>query len=178
MLVPGRECGDCTICCEVLSIDTRPFKKPAGIMCHHNRGGGCGIYDTRFPICREWFCAWRLSNTLDDSWRPDRSGILVELVTDGLPQGYAPPGIKFSLLRSADDVLWPPLVDLVTRAIRVQQAIFLELVGPPGHLAARTFLNMPSLNAAVASSDDDAIRASLRHAADCLLAHPWEKIPA
>jgi hypothetical protein len=58
-LVPGRDCGDCVACCEVLRIVDPEVGKPAGIMCRHNTGNGCGIPATRPEICRRWFCLWR-----------------------------------------------------------------------------------------------------------------------
>jgi hypothetical protein len=178
MLVPGRECGDCTVCCEALSIDAATLRKPSGILCHHNSGTGCTNYGTRPDVCRDWFCAWRMADMLDDSWRPDKSGVLVEIGADSAPDGFYPPVLRFTLLRTVEDVVWPPFVDLVTLAIARRQAVYLYLVGPPGHFAARTFLNVPALVAAVDALDRPGIEQGLRRAGDRLTAHHWEKIPA
>ena len=78
-LVPGRDCGDCAVCCTVLKIDAPDLRKPADIACVHHRGRGCAIHATRPSVCRAWFCAWRRDATMPDAARPDQSGLLVSL---------------------------------------------------------------------------------------------------
>lgn len=75
-LVPGRACGPCTVCCEHLVVDTAEFSKPAGTLCRYACAAGCGIYETRFEVCRDWHCLWRHMAELPESARPDRSGIM------------------------------------------------------------------------------------------------------
>lgn len=119
--------------------------------------------------------AWRMSDALGDEWRPDRSGIIVEIVTDDLPEGFTLPGLRFTLLRSTSDLLWPPFVELVTRAVAIGQPVFLCLTGPAGHRTARSFLNVPAFVDAVDSGDRVAIRRCLRRAGECLEMHHWER---
>lgn len=84
-LVSGRECGECTVCCIVLQIDDGTFKKPADQVCENLMDkGGCKIYSQRPSVCQDWHCAWRFMPQLDDSWRPDRSGILVKSDENGI----------------------------------------------------------------------------------------------
>ena len=78
-LVPGRECGACTVCCDVLKVDTPDLRKPAGTRCIHLGDDGCGIHAVRPEICRTWFCGWRRAETMPDAARPDLSGLLVSL---------------------------------------------------------------------------------------------------
>ncbi|WP_303758641.1 YkgJ family cysteine cluster protein [Sphingobium yanoikuyae] len=78
-ILPNRACGDCTICCTILTVDTPDFKKPAGEPCKHLSSHGCTIHAERPHICRTWFCAWRRVSDMPDEARPDRSGILVSL---------------------------------------------------------------------------------------------------
>jgi hypothetical protein len=78
-LVPGRECGACTVCCDVLKVDTPDLQKPAGTRCIHLGEKGCGIHAVRPEICRTWFCGWRRVEALPDAARPDLSGLLVSL---------------------------------------------------------------------------------------------------
>lgn len=85
-LVAGRECGDCTACCTVLTVDSPDFKKPAGVPCVHLGAHGCGIHAVRPHICRTWFCAWRRVAAMPDAARPDRSGLLVSLAFVREPQ--------------------------------------------------------------------------------------------
>lgn len=74
-----RVCGDCTICCTILKVDTPDFEKPAETACVHLGARGCGIHAVRPRICRTWFCAWRRVAALPEDARPDRSGILVSI---------------------------------------------------------------------------------------------------
>lgn len=85
-VLPERDCGDCTVCCSVLTVNTPDFAKPAGVPCVHLMDGGCGIHATRPHICRTWFCAWRRLASLPDDARPDRSGLLVSLTFAREPQ--------------------------------------------------------------------------------------------
>jgi len=78
-VLADRDCGDCTACCTVLTVDTPDFKKPAGTPCTHLTAHGCGIHAVRPPICRSWFCAWRRVAAMPDEARPDRSGLLVSI---------------------------------------------------------------------------------------------------
>ena len=32
-LVPGRECGECTLCCQVQNIDKPQVQKASGVLC-------------------------------------------------------------------------------------------------------------------------------------------------
>jgi hypothetical protein len=78
-LVPGRQCGECVACCRILKIDTPELHKPAGVLCPHSTGTGCGIYETRPNQCRTWFCLWRRIGALPDEVRPDRCGVVFSL---------------------------------------------------------------------------------------------------
>ncbi|WP_019833746.1 hypothetical protein [Sphingomonas sp. PR090111-T3T-6A] len=78
-LVSGRECGDCTACCEALKIETPDFRKPAGTACPHLSAHGCAIHAARPDVCRTWFCGWRRIKTLPNGARPDLSGLMVSL---------------------------------------------------------------------------------------------------
>lgn len=59
--------------------------KPAGEPCPHLERGvrvGCSLAgDSRRPAeCVAWSCAWRSGVLIPDSWRPDRVGVMVDLV--------------------------------------------------------------------------------------------------
>ncbi len=84
-LVSGRECGECTVCCEALHIEDDGFQKPAGKACSQMvEKGGCKIYTNRPTVCQDWYCAWRFMEQLGDDWRPDRSGILLRSDENGI----------------------------------------------------------------------------------------------
>ena len=76
-LVPERNCGECTVCCTVMAVDKPEMQKEAGAPCRHC-AAGCAIYDTRPTLCRDFYCGWRHLPILDESWRPDKSGVFVE----------------------------------------------------------------------------------------------------
>ena len=82
----GNDCGNCTVCCMALRVIE--LDKEAGRYCKHCLPGkGCGIYQTRFEICRTFLCGWRLVPQLDAAWRPDKSGILMlRQEVDKLPE--------------------------------------------------------------------------------------------
>lgn len=78
-VLSDRACGECTMCCTILKVDTADIRKPAGTRCVHLAAHGCSIHADRPHICRTWFCAWRRVEGLPDEARPDLSGILVSL---------------------------------------------------------------------------------------------------
>lgn len=104
-LLAERDCGDCTACCTVLTVDTPEFSKPAGIPCVHLAAQGCGIHAVRPHICRTWFCAWRRVAALPDAARPDRSGLLVSLGFVPEPQNcFEGVAITVRLLAGSDAI--------------------------------------------------------------------------
>jgi Fe-S-cluster containining protein len=85
-----RDCGTCDVCCWALAISQ--LKKPAGKPCLHLRAlplGGCGIYDTRPKVCRDFLCLWKLGVTAEAN-RPDKLGVfLVAEQVGGVPWIWA-----------------------------------------------------------------------------------------
>ena len=71
-VVPGRECGTCTLCCKVVGV--LEIAKPSGVWCPHCVSGKrCGIYDTRYASCRTFYCEWMMQKALGPEWKPDRA---------------------------------------------------------------------------------------------------------
>ena len=93
-LIPGRDCGGCTVCCTWPTINKPEIQKVSGSACRHCTGGGCAIYDTRFPVCRSYYCAWRTVDIFDDGWRPDRSGVMPYVETEGISEDFDLSGYK------------------------------------------------------------------------------------
>jgi hypothetical protein len=95
-----NSCGNCTVCCMALRVVE--FDKPAGTLCQHCLPGkGCGIYQTRYDICRTFLCGWRMVPQLGEAWRPDRSGVLIlTQEKDQVPEEHraAGPGVNFVIL--------------------------------------------------------------------------------
>jgi hypothetical protein len=85
-LVQGRECGGCVACCKTLEIHDPQIAKPADTLCKHCSGHGCGIYDTRPPVCRDWYCLWRRDQNLPDHLRPDQCGVIFSIDGEDQPR--------------------------------------------------------------------------------------------
>ncbi len=85
-LAPGRECGSCTACCKIPTIDAPTLRKPPGVMCPHCTGSNCGIYESRPAPCRTFYCLWRRVATMPDELRPDRIGVMFSIETVNPPQ--------------------------------------------------------------------------------------------
>lgn len=78
--IEGRDCGACSACCITPQINTGELQKTAHTNCTHlSACGDCEIYAQRPKVCRNWFCAWRRFGSLDESLRPDRSGLFAYL---------------------------------------------------------------------------------------------------
>jgi hypothetical protein len=78
MDIPGKACGACSMCCQVLEIVE--LQKPAGLTCKECvNGGGCQVYTTRPKVCREYECLWKGDRSMGQQLRPDRiATILME----------------------------------------------------------------------------------------------------
>ncbi|UWQ96469.1 hypothetical protein K3728_04330 [Rhodobacteraceae bacterium M385] len=76
-LFEGRDCSKCSACCTHMNVVSDDYSKPAGQPCAHLCAAGCGIYQTRFPVCHKWYCLWRHIEALPDEARPDRLGAIL-----------------------------------------------------------------------------------------------------
>jgi hypothetical protein len=70
-LVPGRACGECSLCCKLVEVEE--LSKPAGSWCPHCApGNGCAIHADRPAECRAFYCSWLISPNLGPEWRPTK----------------------------------------------------------------------------------------------------------
>lgn len=88
-----RSCGECTACCVLPRIPIGedpefPEGKRGYTPCEHlgSLSGGCGIYDRRPQLCRDYRCLWRAGIIQagedvdsDEDMRPDRLGLMFTL---------------------------------------------------------------------------------------------------
>ena len=153
-LVSGRECGECTACCTHLHVDEPDLQKHGGVTCSNcKENSGCAIYATRPKICRTWFCSWRIMAQFDESWRPDKSGILISLETENIPPAYEVRfALRFDLIGNLAVVLQPRFLELVSAMVEERKPVFLCVRKTPGRRAGSTFLN-PILEEAVRLRD-------------------------
>ncbi|MBV8393775.1 MAG: hypothetical protein JOY81_11390 [Alphaproteobacteria bacterium] len=143
----SRSCGGCSECCVVLRVDTPEFKKKADVPCEHLcQGGGCGIYETRFPVCRSWHCAWRMmGELLPEEARPDKTGVLFVLYHKTAKNADAPLLKRHHMLalaRSLQSFDNPVVLEAMNTIIRREMAPLwvktgdkTAMVYPPADLA-------------------------------------------
>lgn len=71
-----RQCGECTLCCELLKIEE--LNKPTRMICPHaTEKHGCSIYPKRPHSCRQFSCQWLINPSLAEYWYPKKSGLVV-----------------------------------------------------------------------------------------------------
>ena len=147
-LVPGRECGDCNVCCVALTIEDKDLQKPQGYRCKNTLPNkGCAIYDTRPLTCRTFYCGWRSLKWIREPLRPDTSGVLVRMQygkTDDNPTSRL--GVVFSLLTSAS-LKAEGLAESVAAAVAANVPVYLHVPGPPGYTASQARINEVLINA-------------------------------
>jgi hypothetical protein len=174
-LVAGRECGACTVCCTVPTINKPEIQKLSGATCRHCTGAGCAVYETRPPICRSYYCAWRTVEIFDDSWRPDKSGVMPYVETEGISDAFdLSTGIGLMLVGNPLKTVrqrW--FQDFVTTGIMNSVPLFLSLPGPRGYQAATVSLNTEQmLDAIKRNTVKDALEAAVKILRD------WKFVPA
>jgi hypothetical protein len=149
-LVPGRQCGDCKICCVLPPIDEPEMQKQTNATCRHRLAGGCDIYETRPSVCRTYFCGWRQLAFLDEDWRPDISGVLIE---SGTQATVGAQSLVLTLVANPlKTVREPRFQDFIRKAIEQNRSIFLCLPGRRGQAKAALALNTPEMRSAAAQS--------------------------
>lgn len=127
----ANSCGTCAVCCLALRIDE--FAKPAGTLCQHCTGTGCGIYETRYEVCRGFLCGWRIVTALGDAWRPDRSGVLIlPMEKKDLPEEHqaAGNGMQFVILGGEKAIRRPGFVEYVSTLVARNVAVYMSADTP------------------------------------------------
>jgi hypothetical protein len=164
-LIPGRDCGACTACCTWLTVNKPEIQKVSGSTCKHCVGGGCSIYEDRFPICKGFHCAWRTVDIFDDDWRPDKSGVLPYVETEGISDAFdLSTGIGLMLIGNPLKIVrskW--FQEFVITGVMNSVPLFLSLPGPRGHQAVTTSLNAESMVDAIRNNrTKDALEDAVR----------------
>lgn len=128
-----RRCGPCTACCVELKIDVPELRKKARVPCPHLAGTGCGIYQARPPVCREFLCGWRLFEDMGEDWRPDLSGVLaMRKAPAELPPAWrgAPYGVHLVVIGGEAAVMRPAFADYVAHLLARGIPVFLSAASP------------------------------------------------
>ena len=138
-LVFGRSCGECTACCTELTIAEPELKKHAGVTCEHcTTGKGCAIYDERPSVCRTWHCLWRLNPNMDDSWRPDKKGLIGNIMD--APAGFNG-AVKFDVIGASRVLIERSTVSLISGAVAAGMAVYIGAPGRIGMAGGKSLIN-------------------------------------
>ena len=98
-VVPGRECGSCTLCCKLIAV--KEFNKPPGVWCPHCiKSGGCAIHATRPTGCRTFFCHWMLERSVPADWKPERVKFALVTSEGGHMTAFVDPGFPSAWRKS------------------------------------------------------------------------------
>lgn len=78
-----KECGGCTVCCELLPVPQ--LQKPESTLCGHCEAKvGCRIHSIRPKVCRTFDCVYIHNEDMDLKLRPDNCKVMFEKVTNDL----------------------------------------------------------------------------------------------
>jgi len=157
--LPERPCGDCSVCCTHMSINAPGFTKAPGLTCQHCRSSGCGIYESRPDICRDYRCAWKYASWLRPDMRPDRSGIVIDFTECDDP-AYELEARLFAY-RDAADFERNPVPDVISSLIENRVLVYIARPGPTGLPGAKTAMNA-GLGEAIRTRDLNRFMAELR----------------
>ena len=163
-LVVGRECGECTVCCKVSPIATTELTKGPNTPCPNCTANGCAIYDYRPSACRESFCGWRAYAELDNTWRPDISGVLILNEPEPPPPWVGQMGLKFLLVDGDGPLTQAGFIAYVSALVSRNIPVSLAVQGPPDHWPVKTFINV-ALQSAMGRGASAAARALQEQAA-------------
>ncbi|HET7083651.1 MAG TPA: hypothetical protein VFI23_02705 [Rhizomicrobium sp.] len=174
-LIPGRDCGGCTVCCVFPTINKPEIQKLSGARCRHCASTGCGIYDSRPPVCRSYYCAWRTVDIFSEEWRPDKSGVLAYVETEGISQDFdLSTGIGLMLVENPLNTVrkkW--FQEFIVTGVMNSVPLFLSLPGPRGHQAATVSLNTEQMLEAIRRNTvKDALEAAVK------ILRTWDFRPA
>jgi len=90
------ECGECSVCCDIPVIDE--LKKPAFTLCKNYdlKCKNCKIYDKRPEECKNFECAYYQAPKANIAIRPDKCGVMFEMLSPRIFLGNLHPDYEFS----------------------------------------------------------------------------------
>lgn len=169
-VVPGRDCGDCMVCCTVPTIDDPAIQKKPGMHCRHC-ATGCLIYESRPTPCRDFYCAWRMLPALGPDWRPDLSGVF-GMLDKATIEGKTVVALTLTLVGDAAKIISNgAFVSFVHTNLLENLPIYVAVPGPPGHVPFRTLISGPD-TVALARRDEVHVRVVLEKAVMFLRSQP------
>lgn len=87
------ECGECTMCCELLEI--KWLNKPINTICRHcELNKGCKIHNDIDDECKNFKCLYYQMEKVNINLRPDKCKVIFEKISDKLIFGTQHPGFE------------------------------------------------------------------------------------
>lgn len=85
-IINKRQCGDCSVCCDVGQVTFKEYVKPPHSRCLHvinepvSRPGSCGIFnkDCRPSECKSFQCSWLRGYGKEED-KPNLSNVMVSI---------------------------------------------------------------------------------------------------
>ena len=170
--IQNRECGACTVCCTAKPISSGGMVKPPGITCEHCTTHGCGIYETRYDICIGYLCGWKWAPFIPEEMRPDKSGLLFDIIQEPAKDGYVGEVIILAF-KDPEDFARGRGPDIISYLIDQNVAVYLSRPGPPGMLNAKVQVNK-GFGPSVRAGNLPAFLVELRKVVQGLGNHRWE----
>jgi hypothetical protein len=138
--------------------------------------GGCGIYSSRPKVCNDWYCAWRNMAHLDDDWRPDRMGVMLEFSQDNFPGEYAGKvGFRLTILDKTKIKSNAKLANFVGTQIHNKVPCIISYGTMVAELPTAGFLNY-ALAKAVGLRSEEGILYGITKAIEACEAQPKEMV--
>jgi hypothetical protein len=89
-----NNCGECTVCCTLSVVEE--LGKGVGETCGHCiLKKGCGIYNKRPKVCKEYECAY-LQAGGNIELRPDKCGVMFSKKSDRIFSGMLVPDVPIT----------------------------------------------------------------------------------
>lgn len=92
------DCGECTLCCDLPEI--KWLNKSANTLCNHycSLNHLCKIHDNIKEECKNFECSYYQMEKCNIDLRPDKCGIMFEMVSDNIFLGTKHPNTKISIV--------------------------------------------------------------------------------
>ena len=143
-----KRCDSCTLCCEVVpvaEIGLAAFTRCPKLHSLPEAKIGCSIYPTRPRGCAIWNCQWLAEDSWPDELRPDRCGVVVDIMPDLiLVHGVETPAMQMWVAPGHELAFQHhPILSLVMSIAAQGMAIIWRYRGEDGAQTARIFIRDP-----------------------------------
>ena len=95
-------CGECTLCCTLFKVDW--LEKPENTPCIHC-DTGCAIHNEKPKECTDFNCSYIQSSVDNENMRPDKCGIIFEMLTGKIFFGTVSGNVSYAGYRQVENFL-------------------------------------------------------------------------